>query len=119
MTRVLVGIAALGVFILCARKSGVKNALAWGSYIVLALPSFTMTGLFLPWVCRSLGIPRPSNEALFEGAVAFAAGAVVTAHVIGWAKVLRALFVGGVMFAYVFLLGLILFLVLAMANGAH
>jgi hypothetical protein len=116
MTHPVVGIAALVLFVMCWRKFGFRKATFWACGILLALPGFAFTGMFIPSILRFFGVSPVAVET--AGATLIVA-ATITAKYKGWGKVLSGMFQVALVLCAYSILGILAVLIFALANGAH
>jgi len=116
MTHPVVGIAALVIFVMCWRKFGFRKATFWACGILLALPGFAFTGMFIPSILRFFGV---SPVAVETARIILIAAATITAKYKGWGKVLSGMFQVAMVLCSFFILGFLAVCFLALANGTR
>lgn len=116
MTQNIVLISALVIFVMCWRKFGFRKATFWACGILLVLPAFAVTGMFVPSILRFFGV---SPVAVKTAGVVLIVVATITAKYKGWGKVLSGMFQAAMVLCAYTILGILAVLIFALANGAH
>jgi hypothetical protein len=110
MTRPLVVIAAIWLFIWVWRKYGSRQASLWACLILMSIYPFAFTGMLLPSIFGLLGLPEISVPVRIAAGIVAIVGAMIAAKHVGWGNVLGWAFSAAMVVSFVVIMGFLLFM---------